>query len=168
MRRIVIALPGAAAYRHAMRGLIRGAGSAVLIGALGCGGGRNSPSSPTATIPPATRPVTVVVSGTTVQTGINGCSGDSHSVTVAEGDLAVTLNDTSDPAGALSVQLCQGANDTGTCSIKQQRIATGQTVTGVRVGSAGQLLKFLPYNCVFGNTFDPTPVTYRATLTYQQ
>lgn len=168
MSKILIVLPQAAAYLGSVRRVLLGVGVVMLVTGSGCGGSTSSSGSPAAPVVTSSGPVTTVFTGTTMQTGVNGCSGDSHKVTLAEGELSVTLEETSDRAGALSVQLCLDPIDTGVCSIKQQKINVGQTLTGVRVGAAGQLLKFLPYNCVFGNTFDPTPVTYRARLTYQQ
>jgi hypothetical protein len=113
--------------------------------------------------------MTVAVAGTTQQTSPNGCAGDSHPFTAGAGSIAITLTATSDPNQALSVQVCVSGNDVSTnCAIKQQKIAVGQTLMGDRVGSASQLLKFLPYNCVFGNTFDATPITYSGSLTFQQ
>jgi hypothetical protein len=38
----------------------------------------------------------------------------------------------------------------------------------VRVGASNQLVKLLPFACVFSNTFDPTPITYKVSVTYQQ
>ena len=142
--------------------------SASIVALAACGSTGAGPTSAIPTTPVTQGPVTVSLSGTTRQTSVNGCSGDSHSVTMSEGDVQVTLVETSDPAGALSVQVCAGTVDTGICSIKQQRTNVGQTLAGVRVGAAGQLLKMLPFACVFATTFDPTPITYKVSLTYQQ
>lgn len=134
-----------------------------------CGSSSAPAATPTTPTPPVSLgPVTVSLSGTTQQLSVHGCSGDSHSVTVNDGDVAVRLVATTDPAGALSVQLCQGPNDTGVCSIKQQKILVGQTLTGVRVGAAAQVLKLLPHACVFTETIGPSPITYTVSLTYQQ
>ncbi len=103
-----------------------------------------------------------------MQSSATTCGGDSHSLTIGAGDASVQLIETSDPAGALSVQLCPGSNDSSTCTIKQQRISVGQTLSGTRAGAAAQTLKFLPFQCVFGSGFDPTPITYRVSVTYQQ
>lgn len=136
----------------------------VVLG--GCGSSGGSPASPT---PAVTGPVTVAVTGTTRQTGVNSCSGDSHAFTAAEGQISVRLTATNDPNAALSIQVCSGSSDTGSnCAIRQQKIATGETLTGMRVGTAAQTLKFLPYACVFGATVDTTPITYTASLTHQQ
>lgn len=137
---------------------------ALLTTATGCGGGTTTRPSPQ----PAPIQVTESYSGTTVQTGASSCTGDSHNITVAEGELSVRLVATSDPAGALSVQVCAGGVDDGNCSIRQQRIAVGQTVTGTRRGQALHNLKLLPHNCVFGGAPLGAPVTYTVSITYMK
>lgn len=144
---------------------------ATFVAAVSCGGssggasgGGNIPTAPT-----ASGPTTIAVTGTTRQNSVNGCEGDSHMFNAAEGEIRITLTATSDTNQALSVQVCSGSNDTSTnCAVRQQKIAVGQTLTGNRVGGTAQLLKFLPYNCVFGNTFDPVAITYSGSLTFQQ
>jgi hypothetical protein len=79
----------------------------------------------------------------------------------------VRLVATSDPAGALSVQVCPGGMDSGNnCSIAQQRISVGQSLSGARRGVAQQNLKLLPHSCVFGGTPAGGPVTYSVSVTY--
>lgn len=135
----------------------------LVCAALGCGGG-----SATAPTPAPTSPVTDTFSGKTWWTG-SGCTGDSHDFTAAAGEIKVRLLETSDPAGALSVQVCAGGNDTaGNCAIRQQKIAVGQTLSGTRVGVAGQNLKLLGHNCVFGGALTTDPITYRVEVTYQR
>jgi hypothetical protein len=58
--------------------------------------------------------------------------------------------------------------DTGGCSIRQQPIQVGQTVSGARVGAPGQTLVFNPANCGGNGPRPPGPVEYTATLTYLQ
>lgn len=133
--------------------------------AIGCGGG----TSPTATTPVATEPTgptTVEFTGSTRQTSPTGCSGDTHAITVASGAVTVTLTETSDPAAAMSLQVCANGIDSGTCTISQQKIARGQTLSGERLGAASQQIKLLPYACVFSGTFSTTPVTYKITVGY--
>ena len=127
----------------------------------GCG---SSTSGPT---PAQTTPFTQTFSGTT-RTTTNTCTGDSHDFPPAAGDIAVKLVETSDPAGALSVQVCAGGIDNGNCSIKQQKINVGQTITGARVGGSPQNLKFLGHNCVFGGPVITDLISYRADVTYQR
>lgn len=139
----------------------------VLLGLLltACGGSGTSPTPP----PQASGPVTVAFSGTTRQTGAGSCGGDSHDFTSADGSVTVRLEETSDPAGALSVQVCAGGIDNRDCTINQQRIAVGQSLTGARKGIATQNLKLLPHNCVFGGPFDPAAgVTYRVSVTHMR
>ena len=128
--------------------------------AFGCGG--EGGTRPTA--PPVQ--VTESYSGTTTQSGPGSCGGDSHNVAAAAGEVAVRLVATSDPAGALSVQVCAGGIDNRDCTINQQKIAVGQTLSGPRKGDASQNLKLLPHNCVFGGPVTATPVTYTVALTY--
>jgi hypothetical protein len=140
---------------------------ATALLAAGCGG---SSSAPSAGQPPQQpRPVstTETFSGTTVQSGPGACGGDSHNFTAQDGTITVNLVATSDPANALSVQVCPGGIDTGgNCTIAQQRISVGQTLSGVRRGVAQQNLKLLPFGCVFGGTPAGTPVTYTVGVTY--
>jgi hypothetical protein len=132
----------------------------VTLGACGGYGGNTTPT-PTAT------PTTQIFSGTTRQTA-TGCTGDSHDVTAAAGEIAVRLVATSDPAGALSVQVCAGGIDNGNCSIRQQRIAVNERITGTRIGAASQNLKLLGHNCVFGGPAVTDPITYQVEMTYQR
>ena len=137
-------------------------GVLVVAGILaGCGGSASGPS------PAQTTPFTQTFSGTT-RTTSSTCTGDSHDFVAAPGEIAVKLVETSDPAGALSVQVCAGGIDNGNCSIKQQKIGAGQTITGPRVGSAPQNLKLLGHNCVFGGPVVTDPISYRAEVTYQR
>ena len=150
-----------------MLNLHRVLGAAALVGLPGCvssGGGTTTPT------PPApSGPVTVAIAGTTRQTAINSCSGDSHTFSAAAGQISIRLNATNDPNAVLSVQVCSGANESApNCAVEQQRIAVGQTLSGLRVGAADQTLKFLPFACVFTSTLGTSPITYTASLTYQQ
>lgn len=145
-----------------------------VLAAAACGssGGPGAMTgTPTApTTPSSSVTTTAALTGTTRQTstgGFNGCTGDSHTLTVQDGEVAITLVATSDPAGALSVQICQSGSDS-ICSIKQQRINVGQRLTGVRTGTSSQIVKMLPFACVFGGAFDATPITYSVSVTYQQ
>jgi hypothetical protein len=120
-----------------------------------CGGGGGGATAPTPT------PFTQTFTGSTT----NRCTGDVHEFTAAEGAISVRLVETNDPNGALSVQVCAG-NDTGNCSINQQKIALGQTINGTRTGLARQTLKLLAHSCTFGGQALDGPVTYRADVTY--
>jgi hypothetical protein len=136
----------------------------MAVAVPACGG---SPSAPAQT--PAAVQTTDTYSGTTVQSGPGSCSGDSHNFTAQDGAIDVRLVATSDAAGALSVQVCPGGVDTGSnCSIAQQKIAVGQTLTGVRRGIALQNVKLLPHNCVFGGPPSTAPITYTVTVTYMK
>jgi hypothetical protein len=139
--------------------------AAVALSALAACGG-SSPNTP-AQRPP--EPVTATFSGTTRQSAQGACGGDSHDFTAAEGDVSVRLVETSDPSGALSVQVCAGGVDNRDCTINQQRITAGQSLTGARKGVATQNLKLLPHNCVFGGPFDPAVgITYRISVTHMR
>jgi hypothetical protein len=158
---LVIADGARRRYGELMKHLIAVAAAAIVTG--GCGG--SSPSQPNT--PAATRvQVTETFTGSTVQPAPNSCTGDTHNLSTAEGDVSVRLVSTSDPAGALSVQLCSGGIDNGNCTIRQQKITVNQTITGSRIGETTQNLKFLPHNCVFGGAPLGTAVTYSASVTY--
>ena len=136
----------------------------LAAGAAACGGGSNG-NTP---LGPAVL-TTETFSGTTRQTAVNSCSGDSHLITAREGDIAVRLVSTSDPNSALSIQVCSGAVDNSTnCAITQQRINVGQTLSGPRKGTEQQTVKPLPFACVFTSTLDPTPMTYTLSVTYMK
>ena len=134
----------------------------ALLALSGCGDGYTEPT-PTPAVP-----VTKTFTGSTTHTSASGCGGDSHNFSAAGGAIIVTLVATSDPAAALSVQVCANGIDNRNCSINQQRITVGQTLSGTRIGDATQNLKALPNNCVFGGPLDTTPRTYTFTLTHQQ
>lgn len=139
----------------------------VLFGLLltACGGSGTAPTP----APQASEPVTVPFSGTTRQTAAGSCGGDAHDFAAADGDVTVRLEETSDPARALSVQVCAGGIDNRDCTINQQKIAVGQSLTGARKGIATQNLKLLPHNCVFGGQFDPgAGITYRVSVTHMR
>ena len=133
----------------------------LMMAVCACGG-----DTPVAPVNPMPVQVTESYSGSTVQTGVNSCTGDSHNITAAEGEISARLVATSDPAGALSIQICAGGIDDGNCSVRQQKIAVGQTVAGQRRGQSTQNLKLLPHNCVFGGLPLGMPVTYTVSLTY--
>ncbi len=135
-----------------------------LVALGGCGDGYTEPT-PT---PAPTVTVTKTFTGSTTQTSASSCGGDSHNFTAAGGAMSVTLVATSDPAAALSIQVCANGIDNRNCSINQQRITVGQTLSGTRIGDATQNLKALPNNCVFGGPLDTTPRTYTFSLTHQQ
>lgn len=137
----------------------------IAAGAVACGGSSSNGGTP---LGPAVL-TTETFSGTTKQTAINSCSGDSHMITAREGDISVRLVATSDPNSALSIQVCGGGVDTsGNCAITQQRINVGQTLTGARKGGDQQTVKPLPFACVFTSTLDPTPMTYTLSVTYMK
>jgi hypothetical protein len=134
---------------------------ALLVFIAGCGGG----SAPPATAPPTT--VTDTFSGTALQSGPGSCGGDSHNFIAREGAMSARLVQTSDPAQALSIQICANGIDNGNCSINQQKIGVGQTLTGSRIGDGAQNLKMLPHSCVFGGAITPS-ATYTVAVTYQK
>jgi hypothetical protein len=127
-----------------------------------CGGGSSAPAT---TSPPVT--TTETFSGTTTQSGAGSCGGDSHNFSARDGAISARLVQTSDPAQALSIQICANGIDNRNCSINQQKITVGQTLNGARIGDATQNLKMLPHSCVFGGTIVPS-VTYTVSVTYQK
>jgi hypothetical protein len=137
----------------------------VLLALVSCGGSSGTPTQPGGSTA-APMQVSETYTGTTVQTGTGSCTGDSHNLTTAAGDMSVRLISTSDPAGALSIQVCSGGIDNNQCSINQQKIAVNQTITGSRRGDSLQNLKLLPHNCVFGGAPLGTPVSYSVSITY--
>ncbi len=146
-------------YRHLL--------AILAAGAAACGGSSPSPGGGNPLAPAVL--TTETLSGTTRQTAINSCSGDSHIINAREGDISVRLVATSDPNNALSIQVCSGATDASTnCAVTQQRINVGQTLSGPRKGTEQQTIKPLPFACVFTSTLDPTPMTYTLSVTYMK
>ena len=112
---------------------------------------------------------TQTFTGMTRQLGVGSCTSDSHDFAAQEGQVSVLLQETSDPAGALAIQVCAGGVDNNNCTINVQRIAVGTTVGGTKKGGASQNLKLLPHSCVFGGAFDPSvAIAYRVQVTYQK
>ena len=138
--------------------------AALLALASACGGGNSDPQTPP-TAPPVT--VTENFSGTTTQSAPGSCGGDSHNITAREGSISARLVQTSDPAQALSLQICANGIDNRNCSINQQRISVGETLNGSRIGDATQNIKLLPNSCVSGGPITPS-VTYTVAVTYQK
>jgi hypothetical protein len=140
--------------------------SLAILSAASCGGGGGGtgPTGPS----PAVQ-TTESFSGTTTQSAVNACGGDSHNITAQEGDIAVRLVATSDPSGMLSLQVCpSGVDSGGNCTIPQQRIAVGQTLNGARKGTPLQNIKPLPFACVFTGAVNTTPMTYTLSVTYMK
>jgi len=148
-------------YNPAMRSLRRSLTPSLLALACACGGSSN----PAVTTPPVT--TTESFSGTTTQSGPGSCGGDSHNFTAREGAISTRLVQTTDPAQALSIQVCANGIDNRNCSINQQKIEVGQTLNGSRIGDQTQNLKLLPNSCVSGGQITPS-VTYTVTVTYQK
>jgi len=143
-----------------MRPLWRSLTPLLFVIACGCGS-----SDGPATTPPVT--TTESFSGTTTQSGPGSCGGDSHNFTAREGAISARLVQTTDPAQALSIQICANGIDNRNCSINQQKIEVGQTLNGSRIGDQTQNLKMLPNSCVSGGQITPS-VTYTVTVTYQK
>lgn len=130
----------------------------LTVAACGGSGGGGTPTSPAVA-------TTDTFSGTAIRTSASGCGGDVHTVTAREGSMSVTLVSTNDPNGGLSIQICQGADTPETCTVAQQRITIGQTLSGERKGTSMQVVKPLPWGCVFGG-IDASPVTYTLSVSY--
>jgi len=65
---------------------------------------------------------TATFSGTTQGTTDTGCSGDSHVFQAADGNVSVTLVQSTGNSG-LAVQVCAGGIDNNNCTINQTPIA---------------------------------------------
>jgi len=132
---------------------------AFALAVLSCKGG----SSPTS--PPATQ--TLAFSGTARATGPTSCAGGSHAFAAGSGTVTVRL-DQSTGNTALVVQVCAGAVDNNNCTINQRRLEVGQSVSGMRVGTANQVLAVNPLNCGGGGPAPSEPIAYSVTVMYQQ
>jgi hypothetical protein len=129
----------------------------VVLGTVACGGG----SSGDVTAPPTPAPQ----ARTETFTGAANpsCQGGGHSFDTAEGDITLTLVETTGGVG-LYGQVCAGGIDSN-CTIAQTRMEVGQTLSGARRGIANQNVKMLTLNCGSGPT-PPAPVNYTIRLTY--
>lgn len=95
-----------------------------------------------------------------------GCNSGDHVFTAREGTITLRLDATNAAGQVISAQICAGADVAGQCTIAQQRLNLGQTLSGTRIGGASQTLKLLRQDCVSGGGQSATPVTYSVTLTY--
>lgn len=137
-------------------------GPALLLSFLlsACGGGSSGG--------PTTAPAVLTVETHTgsIAPSTLGCNSGDHTFTAREGTISVRLDATSAADQSVSAQICAGADVAGQCTISQQRLTVGQTLSGTRVGAAGQTLKLLRQDCVSSAQQASAPVTYSTTLTY--
>lgn len=132
----------------------------ALVAAASCGGGGGG-GTPTA--PPVS---TTDTYGGSIASSTAGCNSGSHNFVAAEGTISVRLDATNAAGQVVSVQICAGTDAAGQCTVPQQRLNVGQTLSGTRVGGSAQTLKFLRQDCVSGSQQSAAAVTYAATLTY--
>jgi hypothetical protein len=112
--------------------------------------------------------VTQTVSGVTTSVAIGSCSPSANDFTVAVGGSVQVKLDASGDAGGLKVQLCADGLDNNDCTINLQSVGVGASVSGVRKGSARQVLSFLRLGCTGQGPFVAGATTYTATVTYDR
>lgn len=135
----------------------------LLFLTVSCGGGSGGGGNP---IAPAV--LTVETHGGSIAVSTSGCNSGSHNFVAREGSISVRLDASNAASQLVSVQICPGSDIPSLCTVTQQRIAVGQTLSGARNGGTNQTLKFLRQDCVVGSTQAPGPITYAATLTYMK
>lgn len=139
----------------------RATGALLLLSTLpltaGCGG---SPSSPGIMGP---QPASYTFGGTTRATGPGSCTGDSHPFEAPEGQIAITLVQTT-PAESLTVQVCPNSTTYAQtdCTVTRRVINVGQTIAEPRRGGSAQSLSLLPLTCGTNAPPSPHPIAYTA------
>lgn len=132
--------------------------SLLLLSA--CGGGSSSPT-PVPSPTPLGIDETVTFNGAANPT----CQGGGHDFVAQEGQVSVTLVQTTGGVG-LYGQACAGGIDSN-CTIPQTRMAVGETLAGARKGQAAHSVKMLTLNCGTGER-PPAPVEYTIRVTYRR
>jgi hypothetical protein len=138
----------------------------LIVLAVSCGGSSGGGGNP---IAPAVLTVEAYGGSVTASTVAGGCNSGSHNFVAQEGTISVRLDGTNAAAQDMSIQICPGQDIPSLCTLPQQRIIVGQTLSAPRNGGANQTLKLLRMDCVgAGQTQVSTPITYATTLTYMK
>ena len=137
--------------------------SLIVLAAVSCGSSGGGPP----TSPPV---LTVEAYGGSVtpSTVAGGCNSGFHNFVAQEGTISVRLDGTNAATQDMSIQICPGSDTPSLCTVPQQRITVGQTLSAPRNGGANQTLKLLRMDCVAGNTQVNAAITYATTLTYMK
>jgi hypothetical protein len=138
--------------------------AAGILSVLSCG---SSAGGGTPTSPPV---LTVEAYGgsVAVSTAAGTCNSGVHNFVAQEGTVSIRLDGTNAVAQDMSIQICPGSDIPSLCTLPQQRILVGQTLSAPRNGGANQTLKLLRMDCVTSGSQVPTPITYATTLTYMK
>jgi hypothetical protein len=134
----------------------------VLLFLCACGGSGGSPNGPTG----QTGPQTETFTGTAQISATGVCSNDGHAFNTREGNLSITLVQSSNNE-QVAVQVCHPtATDHATqCTVPPfHRIAVGMTLGGTVKGGAAQVLTVYPGACGTGGTPAAASVTYTIRL----
>ncbi|MDQ3171950.1 MAG: hypothetical protein M3Q55_17600 [Acidobacteriota bacterium] len=132
----------------------------ILVTAVSCGSGGGPPTSPPV--------LTVEAYGGSVTPSTAGCNSGFHNFVAQEGTISVRLDGTNSADQQMSIQICPGSDIANLCTLPQQRITAGQTLSAPRNGGANQTLKLLRIDCVTGVAQVNAPITYATTLTYMK
>ena len=131
----------------------------IVLVSCGSSGGGN-PTTPAV--------LTVEAHGGSIapSTVAGSCNSGFHKFVAQEGTISVRLDATNAPSQTVSLQICPGSDIPGQCTVSQETIAVGQTLSGPRNGGTGQTLKRLRQDCVSGTAQGNAPIAYSTTLTY--
>ena len=135
-------------------------GIAAVLVLVSCGGG-DSVSGPQ----PSPTPLGIDETVTFTGAANPSCQGGGHEFVAQEGQVSVTLVQTTGGVG-LYGQACADGIDTN-CTIPQTRMEVGQTLSGARKGNARHSVKMLTLNCGTAPP-PPGPVDYTIRVTYRR
>lgn len=138
----------------------------ALLACSACGGGGGgAPSSPDA---PTGGTATTTFTGTSRYSETGSCSSPSrHDLSAGEGEVAVTLTQSS--ASGVRLQVCHptAANHNTDCTIPPfATLALGATTSAPLRGGRSQTVTVYPDACGRPGTFPSAEVSYTVTVTY--
>ena len=137
--------------------------SLIVLTVVSCGSSGGGP--PTA---PPVLTVEAYGGSVTPSTVAGGCNSGAHNFVAQDGTISVRLDATNAATQDMSIQICPGNDTPSLCTVPQQRITVGQTLSAARNGGANQTLKLLRMDCVTSGTQVNAPITYATSLTYMK
>jgi hypothetical protein len=131
----------------------------VLMALCGCGGGSGSPTG-------ATGPQTETFTGTATLTPSGVCSNTGHPFNSGEGNLAITLVQSSGNV-PVAVQVCHptATNHDAQCTVPPfARVELGMTLRAALKGGRAQVLTIYPAGCGAPGADTAATVAYTVTV----
>lgn len=136
----------------------------LMLATAACGG---SPTAPPVGSGPM--PQTLTFTGSARALGPGSCTGDGHAFDAPDGQIAITLVQTT-PAEAMTVQICPAGNSfaQSDCTLTRRQINIGETLTaprrGVQPRPEQQTISMLPLTCGTNAPPSPSPIAYTVTV----